>query len=432
MLSLVGASAGFLCLNFYPAKVFLGDAGSMFLGLVFASVALSSNVKTAALASLGVPLLAVGVPVLDTLLAIWRRSLRTTNGEAPHIMQGDLDHLHHRLAASGLSKPRVAVALYALNALLVVTGLALVMLNSHRLSIFLIAFVVGSYIVVRHVARIELWESGEALVQGLRRPPHRVLTVIGYPFADAALLTLTYVAATAVVVTTSFGHVPWPSRNAWFASVPVMVGIPFLMLAAGRVYRRVWSRARVSEYVLLAALLVGGVLVASAIALWDRELPKQLGVLRGLIYVGMALPSLAGIRALPRVVQDVLSWRRRGSGEDGGSRALCYGAGDAYTLLLRQSMFGMKNGDTPYNVVGLIDDDANLHGRIVYGYPVVGGGRSLRRCVEEMGVTEILVTSSLEPQARNYIAEAARDFGLSVQEWRPETREWEVAGGGED
>jgi UDP-N-acetylmuramyl pentapeptide phosphotransferase/UDP-N-acetylglucosamine-1-phosphate transferase len=425
MLSLVGASLAFLRYNFQPAKIFLGDAGSMFVGFVFTAVALSSNIKTTALASLGVPLLAVGVPVLDTLLAVWRRSLRGGSVASPEIMQGDLDHIHHRLANAGFSQRRVAMALYTMNLIFVVTGLALAMFNSYRLSIFLVAFVAGTYVMVRHIARIELWESGQAIVAGLRRPPSRVLGVVGYPITDTMAMVFALGIAASVLAVRREGVQVKP---VWITHIPVMVGVPFISLVMGGAYRRVWSRARVSEYVWTAALFTGGVLVAAAITLCDvpRSAIDEIVII--FVYLGLAVPMVVGSRAFPRVVQDMLSWQRRKGVREDSHRVLCYGAGYAYTLFVRMQSFEV--GETPVSrrIVGLIDDDTNLHGRIVHGYKVLGGGDSMLRLVDELGVDEILVTTPLDTPARKKVEDVAGKCDVKVFEWHMKLDEWDVAG----
>ena len=425
MLSLLGASVAFLRYNFSPAKVFLGDSGSMFVGFVFTAVALSSNIKTTALASLGVPLLAVGVPVLDTLLAVWRRSLRNGSVASRAIMQGDLDHIHHRLAHAGLSQRRAAMALYAMNLVFVITGLALAMFNSYRLSIFLVAFVAGTYVMVRHIARIELWESGQAIVAGLRRPPSRVLGVVGYPITDTIAMVIALGIAAIVLAARREGV---NVKLVWIKHIPVMVGVPFLSLVVGGAYRRVWSRARVSEYAWTAVLFTGGVLLAAAITLCDVPRSAIDESLVTLVYLGLAAPMIVGARAFPRVVQDMLSWQRRREVREGARKILCYGAGYAYTLFVRMESFEVDKTSGSRRIVGLIDDDTNLHGRIVHGYKVVGGGESLLRLIGELEVDEILITTLLDPSARKNVEDVARKCDVTVFEWHMQLVEWSAAG----
>ena len=106
-LALGGACLGFLRYNFNPASVFLGDTGSMFLGMTISTLPLLTGSSQELAVSLGMPLLVMGVPIFDTFLAIWRRSVRALlpnahRGEIPNqgggaVMQPDKDHLHHRL-----------------------------------------------------------------------------------------------------------------------------------------------------------------------------------------------------------------------------------------------------------------------------------------------------------------------------------------------
>jgi UDP-GlcNAc:undecaprenyl-phosphate GlcNAc-1-phosphate transferase len=102
-LVLAGALVGFFPYNFPRARIFLGDVGSTFVGLVLATVALLQNRKATAAMTLLLPLVALGLPVLDTAFAVVRRTARGRNP-----LRRDLGHLHHRLLRLGLS-PQAAV-----------------------------------------------------------------------------------------------------------------------------------------------------------------------------------------------------------------------------------------------------------------------------------------------------------------------------------
>jgi UDP-GlcNAc:undecaprenyl-phosphate GlcNAc-1-phosphate transferase len=117
---LAGSLAGFLPYNFPPARIFLGDTGSLLLGLLLATVGLVENRKaTVALALVG-PIVSMLVPILDTLLAVIRRA---RNGQHP--FQGDTLHLHHRLLALGLTQRRAVLLIWAASAYF--AGLAVVL-----------------------------------------------------------------------------------------------------------------------------------------------------------------------------------------------------------------------------------------------------------------------------------------------------------------
>lgn len=112
-LILAAAALGFLPHNFHPAKIFMGDTGSMFLGFMLASLAAIGLTKSATAFSLILPILILGIPIFDMLFAIVRRVLTHQ-----HIFTADRGHLHHRLLDLGLSHKQSVLVIYAVNLLL--------------------------------------------------------------------------------------------------------------------------------------------------------------------------------------------------------------------------------------------------------------------------------------------------------------------------
>ena len=119
--ALAGSALGFLRYNFNPARIFMGDTGSMFLGFILAGISVIGAVKCAATIALIVPILALGVPIMDTTFAIIRRY----RGGVP-IFKPDKGHLHHRLLDLGFSQKQAVLLMYVISALL---GLSAVVLN---------------------------------------------------------------------------------------------------------------------------------------------------------------------------------------------------------------------------------------------------------------------------------------------------------------
>ena len=265
LLGLMGACLAFLRYNFYPASIFLGDSGSMFLGFTLACIAVSSGAKGTTLASVFVPLLAVGVPLFDTMLTVWRRTLRRVLDSSvgdKHVFQRDMNHVHHRLLRSGLTHAQAATWLYAISAVLVAVGMLSLLYRSHAVGIYILAFVAGTYVVVRHLARVELWDSGLVIIRGLHRPHSKVIAVMLCPALDVAALSLALGVAAYFSMPAIGGH---SLKLHWFDQIPLWVGIPFLCIFASRTYARVWSRARASEYVLLALSVSAGIIIAAGI-----------------------------------------------------------------------------------------------------------------------------------------------------------------------
>ena len=119
--ALAGAALGFLRYNFNPAKIFMGDTGSMFLGFILAGISVIGAVKCTATIALIVPILALGLPIMDTTFAIIRRY----RGGVP-IFKPDKGHLHHRLLDLGFSQRQAVLLMYVVSAVL---GLSAVALN---------------------------------------------------------------------------------------------------------------------------------------------------------------------------------------------------------------------------------------------------------------------------------------------------------------
>ena len=136
--ALAGAAFGFLYYNFNPARIFMGDSGSMFLGYMLAGISVIGAVKSAATIALIVPILALGLPILDTTFAIVRRY----RGGVP-IFKPDKGHLHHRLLDLGFSQRQAVLLMYVISALLGLSAVALTEVSS-QFAILIVCVVVAA------------------------------------------------------------------------------------------------------------------------------------------------------------------------------------------------------------------------------------------------------------------------------------------------
>ncbi len=138
MAALTGACAGFLPYNLNPAKIFMGDTGSTFLGFILATVSIQGLFKFYAIISFAVPFLILGLPIFDTCFAILRR---VSKGQSP--MAPDRGHIHHRLIDMGLTQKQAVAVLYVISAIL---GLSAVVLTTNgivKAMLFLMALCVA-------------------------------------------------------------------------------------------------------------------------------------------------------------------------------------------------------------------------------------------------------------------------------------------------
>lgn len=122
--ALAGSAFGFLQHNFNPAKIFMGDTGSMFLGYMLAAISILGAVKSAATIALIVPIVALGLPILDTAFAIIRRYM-----SGRPIFKPDKGHLHHRLLEMGLTQKQAVLLMYVISGCLGLSAIALTEVN---------------------------------------------------------------------------------------------------------------------------------------------------------------------------------------------------------------------------------------------------------------------------------------------------------------
>ncbi|MGI6065851.1 MAG: MraY family glycosyltransferase [Bacillota bacterium] len=155
----LGAGAlGFLRYNFHPAQLFMGDCGSMFLGFNLGALAVMGLSKGATVISLFIPVIILGIPIMDTFFAIIRRF----NNKKP-IFQADKGHLHHCLLEMGLSHRQAVLVIYAITFLLGSSAVLLTMLTTAQSVFILIAISIVTLVGANRIGII----SGRKAVTGV-------------------------------------------------------------------------------------------------------------------------------------------------------------------------------------------------------------------------------------------------------------------------
>lgn len=175
--TMAGALLGFLVFNFPPARIYLGDGGAYLIGFVIAALSMSSSHKGSIAVVLLVTIIGLGLPILDTIFAMFRRAVRGFP-----IFHADGEHFHHRLQEFGFSKRRILLGLYAVCVLLSVFGLLAFWQRGESRALpialgaglmFLIAMVA-----VRHFHRVRSWRDAHRKVKhvlGRRQAVHYAL-----------------------------------------------------------------------------------------------------------------------------------------------------------------------------------------------------------------------------------------------------------------
>jgi len=176
-LILAGSVLGFLRYNFYPAKIFLGDSGSLLLGFLLAVLSLQGSHKGAVMVTVLAPILVLGLPIMDTLLTMIRRFLKpihpvnyqNENGKIKNLLlkglsifEADKDHIHHRLLKIGFSQKKVVLILYGICVVLCALAFVTIAWKNLNIILFLVAIIIASFIGIKSLKykEFKIFENG--------------------------------------------------------------------------------------------------------------------------------------------------------------------------------------------------------------------------------------------------------------------------------
>lgn len=420
--ALAGALLGFLRYNYNPASVFLGDCGSMFIGFVVATLPFTAHSPNSFLVSVGVPLLAMGVPIFDTALAILRRSIRRLlgsreNAGAGKIMTADADHLHHRILRSvGMNQRRAAWILYGMALTGVLVGITAMTLESRAGGLWLAAFTIGTVLVVRDFAKIELFDAGKLLNSVARDENPDVRRRL------AGLSSAFLVAFDIIALTTVFLLCCWLFRvevtvPLLRTALPIAVVSVFAAVILMRGYRTIWARAVTSNYMrLLTAAILGSVAAMTAIYYFvETDVPFFKAMTAA--YATLSFIALSAVRIFRSVVRDffyALDCSRL-KGRKDVSRILVYGAGLKYRSFRR----GLVRSAAANSriIVGIVDDDILLHDKYIGGIRVMGSINEIGRIVNETNADAVVIACDMTPRWRAVVDKLLAPHDVKVTEF---------------
>jgi UDP-GlcNAc:undecaprenyl-phosphate GlcNAc-1-phosphate transferase len=387
MAGLLGAVGGFLIRNYPPAKIFMGDGGSLFLGFFMAGVSLVSDYAyTRGVAAVLVfPVLLVLVPILDTAFVTVTRLLTGRS-----VAQGGRDHTSHRLVALGMSERRALTFMLGISA---ASGILAIVSyqNGFQHSVILLALlVIGLALLGVHLGRAR---GIAARISSTGTPAIRLLEDFPYKRQVATLaidvvsIVIAYYAAYLLRFEGAFAA----ERARFVGSVGPVLGLQVLALAASGSYRGLWLYTSVSD---LLRLFRAATLGVGASVLYLLFTTRFAAFSRAVFVLDWALLILllGGSRLAFRLLGERLRPQSAGS-----RRALIYGAGEGGVLTLRELRSNVGLGR---QAIGFLDDDQDKRGARIYGLPVLGGLESAEDVVAAQGIEEIIVASQKIPPGR--------------------------------
>jgi UDP-GlcNAc:undecaprenyl-phosphate/decaprenyl-phosphate GlcNAc-1-phosphate transferase len=381
---MMGALSGFLVYNVNPASIFMGDSGSLFIGLTLSALALSPvagpRADSGVISAIGAPVLLLLVPIFDTTLVT---VLRLISGRRPS--QGGKDHSSHRLVTIGLPERTAVMVLWALAAVGAIIGVRLHRSGGGLSAAGAAAFVLAMLIFSAYLGQVRVYDRADpVLLRSGRITPfvtewlhkRRAAEVL----LDASLVPLCYYVAYRVRFEGPEYAVYFPQ---FLTSLPVVLAVQMVALFAVGAYRGVWRYFGLMDAVIFARAVAAGTIVAvAALAFLYRLENYSRGVF--IIYAAIALLALTGSRASFRLISEFVQRRRA------GERLLVYGAGDAGALVVRELL---RNTQRPCRMLGFIDDDPAKQSRSVHGYAVLGGYDRLVSLAESRAVDRIVISA---------------------------------------
>ena len=378
-LALAGSLLGFLAHNYPPARIFMGDSGSLFLGLFLAGLSLSPTpgLSRSLFAVVAVPALILAIPILDTTLVTVGRVL-----EGRPVSQGGKDHTSHRLVALGVQEDR---ALWVLWSLALGGGaVGLLLRSAERATAYLLGGLLLALLVLVGGYLLSVRFRAMASDEVERVPLYRLLVSLHerYPvlpfILDAVLVGLAYYGAYLV----RWDPSELPAQLGYFqSSLIVVVATKLLALVLGGIYGPRWHYFSVDDGLLMVrASLLGTLAAAAALLLLDR-----LGLSRGVMVIDFMLFTLliTGSRLLFRFLEGATGrWSRD------GTPVVVLGPIDEADLAVRQLR---RLREPKLRPVAVADPDFSRLRSRMGAYPLYGGPGALENALHDSRANAVVV-----------------------------------------
>jgi UDP-GlcNAc:undecaprenyl-phosphate GlcNAc-1-phosphate transferase len=407
----LGALLGFLIYNIYPASIFMGDAGSLFIGFVLASMTVISEPGRPMRGSTGhllsviaIPILIVFVPILDTGFVSFMRKLFRRS-----ILQGGRDHSSHRMVAIGFSERKAVLVLYAFSFASGLIALTIGQLStgtSLMVIVFYLLFVLFFWV---HLAKVKTYSEESILTRTDQNGVTPILIEITYKrrllevLLDLILIAAAYYTAYLLRFEGTLG----PNFPFFLESLPIIIACQIFWFYIIGVYRGDWQSTSIRDLTDYAKAVTGGT-VTSMLALLFMYRFASFSRYVFVIYWIMILVLLSLSRLSFRLLEEGIRKRNHD-----GRNTLIYGAGIGGQMIVREIE---RNHELGLAVVGLIDDNPRKHKRKIMGYPVFGGQKGLERIIRKHHIQQIIISFKLNGEEKRYeIKKFCEDLGLDVE-----------------
>lgn len=414
-LAILGASLGFLVFNSQPARIFMGDCGSLFLGYTIAALTLTQyNIGSAGVFFVvSIPITLMAVPIFDTTLVSVVRLLAGRS-----IAKGGRDHASHRMVLLGLSERKAVLVLYCVSLFLGLSGLILYSISTGFFLSSFLFFIVGLAVFGVYLGSLNVYKSGEKAPSCSEdRSLFRQNALLRLGFVHKRLLTsiltdfLLIVASFSVAYYLRFeGRITPSQANFLLKALPLVISVKLVVFYLLGLYRSIWRHVGTMDVLrIFVASTIGSVLCAILI-LGITESPPMSWVTFVFDWI-LTINSVAGVRLVFRGLKQYFASQRRE-----GLRVLLYGAGDTGELSLREIRYNKELGLYP---IGFVDDEPSKRATTVQGVPILGNFGELVQLVNKHKINGVLITSTkLDDGLKRKVQELCQREGIVCKEFR--------------
>jgi len=425
ILMLAGSIAGFLRYNFHPAKIFLGDSGSLFIGFTLAVLSIHTSTKSSTAFALVIPIIALGLPIMDTLLSMIRRILFSFLPEQLNksgilskfhsMFMPDRKHIHHQLIALGFSHRNVVLVLYSIAALFGVSALAVTILNSALASVVIASMGLAMTVGIRQLRYREMTILSNGLLLPLYDWPiiqHRTFQ----GFSDFIFSVISFIAAFVLARNEGIGT----GISEFLLWLMVASGAQLLAFASCGLYKGSFRFAGIGEMLKIikacALSVIGSSIFFYAVNLQWLEITPAFLIINFYLLVSLIAGSRMSYNVLNFLFQKTNTH---------GRNILIYGARSNGVLTLH---YILHNKNLNLHPIGFLDDDPALEGKNISGYKIFGGHWMLKRVLRKQPIDEILITSdTMRTEILNRIKQFGEKFNIPVRKNKIFFEEFPVA-----
>jgi len=405
-----GAMGGFLIYNFNPATIFMGDAGSLFIGFMMACMTIAGGPSPSSsgsflhiLSVIAVPVSIVFIPILDTtFVSLMRKLFRRP------ISRGGRDHSSHRLVAIGLSERKAVLLLYAFSMASGLLALGMKYLSAGTVLVTAILYILFVILFWVYLGKVQVYTENSILADKGASVFTPLLIEITYRrrlfevLLDVVLVSAAYYTAYLL----RFEGAPGADLNFFLKSLPILIAFQLLGFYVFGVYRGVWGTTGIRDLIgYVEGITVGTVGTMLILLFMYRFQSFSRAVF--VIYWGLMVILVSLSRLSFRLLDEGIR-----NGNPKGKRTLIYGAGIGGQMVLREIE---ANSALGLHMFGFVDDNVGLQGRKVMGYPILGGGEGLEKLLRKYEIQELIISFSMNgDEKKEEIRELCLRLGLET------------------